>query len=76
MYNLSLPIMQMFYPSYCMRRIPVILWGSYVCTQRLHWMKFVVFIAETYVQLVVTDLRAILPARLDWPRWACALDYV
>ena len=38
---------------------------SYVCTQRLHWMKFVVFIAETYVQLVITDLRAILLARLD-----------
>ena len=30
-----------------------------------NWMKFVVFIAETYVQLVVTDLRAILQARLD-----------
>ena len=28
-------------------------------------MKFVVFIAETYVQLVVTDLCAILSARLD-----------
>ena len=26
-------------------------------------MKFVVFIAETYVQFVVTDLCAILPAR-------------
>ena len=39
-------------------------------------MKFVVFIAETYVQLVITDLRAILQARLDWLRWACALDYV
>ena len=39
-------------------------------------MKFVVFIAETYVQLVITNLRAILPARLDRLRWACALDCV
>ena len=65
-----------FIPSCCTRRILVILWGSYVCTQRIHWMKFVVFIAETYVQLVITDLRAILPARLDRLHWACALDYV
>ena len=28
--------------------------GAYVCTQRIHWMKFEAFIAETYVQLVAT----------------------
>ena len=33
----------------------MILWGSYVCTQRIHWIYFEAFIAETYVQLAATD---------------------
>ena len=37
----------------------MILLGSYVCyTQRIRWTHFEAFIAETYVQLVTTELRA------------------
>ena len=37
--------------------------GSYVCyTQGIHWIHFEAFIAETYVQLVTTELRATLLA--------------
>ena len=28
--------------------------GSYVCTQRIHWIYFEAFISETYVQLAAT----------------------
>ena len=41
----------------------MILLGSYVCyTQRIRWIHFEAFIAETCVQLVATKLRAILLA--------------
>ena len=33
----------------------MILRGSYVCTQRIHWIYFEAFIAETYVQLATTN---------------------
>ena len=33
----------------------MILRGSYICTQRIHWIYFEAFIAETYVQLAATD---------------------
>ena len=35
----------------------MILLGSYVCyTQQIRWVHFEAFIAETYVQLVATEL--------------------
>ena len=44
----------------------MILLGSYVCyTQRICWIHFEAFIAETYVQLVTTELRATLLADLS-----------
>ena len=38
----------------------MILLGSYICTQRVHWSSFEAFIVETYVQLVATKLCATL----------------
>ena len=39
----------------------MILLGSYVCyTQQIRWIHFEAFIAETYVQLITTELRATL----------------
>ena len=44
----------------------MILLGSYVCyTQRIRWIHFEAFIAETYVQLVATELCATLLADLS-----------
>ena len=48
---------------------PVILWGFYVCTQRIHWIHFEAFIAETYVQLVATEAMCY---STGWSALACA----
>ena len=52
--------------SICICVDPVILLGSYVCyTQQIRWVHFEAFIAETYVQLVTTELCATLLADLS-----------
>ena len=49
----------------------MILGGSYVCTQRIHWIYFEAFIAATYVQLATTDANVLSSQALcsetsDW----------
>ena len=44
----------------------MILWGSYVCTQRIHWISFEAFIAEAYVQLAATGSTVLCSSLTLW----------
>ena len=50
-----------------MRRIRWSCDGSYICTQRIHWISFEAFIAEAYVQLATTGCAMLKPYALRLP---------